>query len=166
MGHEIINKSTVDPFVEVSLYVPDWTHSPFLSDNTNAGAIYHPSSGPTATDATSARTISYRTGTVKNNGFNPVWHEAFSLPFDCVGGMLDLIFVRFAVRDDKEDDPLAIYCSSLGSLQQGKEDSRRILVDDAEFFILGFRHLPLHDAQLSQYMFSSLFVQIGIHDVV
>ena len=29
---------------------------------------------------------------------------------------------------------------------------------------VGFRHLPLHDAQLSQYLFSTLFVQVNIRD--
>lgn len=62
-----------------------------------------------------------KSGVVKNNGFNPVWEEDLSLPFDCVGDMRDLIFVRFAVKqEDKEDDePLAVYCSSLGSLNLG-----------------------------------------------
>ena len=45
------------------------------------------------------------------------------LPFDCVGGMLDLIFVKFTVRqegkDDDNDEPLAIYCVPLGSLREG-----------------------------------------------
>ena len=58
---------------------------------------------------------------MKNNGFNPVWDEGLSLPFDCVGDMLDLIFVRFAVKqEDKADgEPLAVYCTSLGSLEHG-----------------------------------------------
>jgi phosphatidylinositol phospholipase C delta len=72
-------------------------------------------------NATPARTTSFRTGAVKNNGFNPVWQEMLSLPFDCVGDMMDLVFVRFAVKqEDKEDvEPLAFYCSSLGCLEQG-----------------------------------------------
>lgn len=58
---------------------------------------------------------------MKNNGFNPVWQEDLRLPFDCVGDMKDLIFVKFAVRHEgrDEEDPLAVYCTSLGSLQQG-----------------------------------------------
>ena len=28
----------------------------------------------------------------------------------------------------------------------------------------GFRHLPLHDEQMSQYLFSTLFVRIGLRD--
>ena len=72
--------------------------------------------------ATSARTIIVKSGVVKNNGFNPVWEQGLSLPFDCVGDMLDLIFVRIAVKqEDKDDDePLAVYCSSLGSLNLGE----------------------------------------------
>jgi phosphatidylinositol phospholipase C delta len=93
----------VDPFVEVSIHVPDWPHQ-----------------GTTAVEP--ARTISYRTGVVKNNGFNPVWEETLHIPFDCVGDMRDLIFVRFVVRQgDREDiEPLAVYCASLGSLGHGE----------------------------------------------
>ncbi|TFY67468.1 hypothetical protein EVG20_g3926, partial [Dentipellis fragilis] len=70
--------------------------------------------------AAPARMVSYRTSVVKNNGFNPVWEEALSLPFDCVGDMRELVFVRFAVKEEGEDEkePLAVYCISLGSLQE------------------------------------------------
>jgi len=174
-GREIVDSSKpiVDPFVEVSLHVPDWTTysprsgssprssspnpntKPNLQANPNPngeeelGVEYHrPGDGEEISTATAARTISYRTGVVKNNGFNPVWEEKMRIPFDCVGDMRDLIFVRFVVRQgDKEDvEPLAVYCASLGSLGHG------------------YRHLPLHDAQLSQYLFSTLFVRISVTD--
>jgi phosphatidylinositol phospholipase C, delta len=63
-----------------------------------------------------------KTFVVKNNGFNPVWEQSLSVPFDCVGGMLDLVFVRFIVRQEDKDDeePLAVYCTSLASLNQGE----------------------------------------------
>lgn len=63
--------------------------------------------------------------------------------------MRDLIFVEFAVRQHGKDEgePLGMYCVPLGSLEHG------------------FRHLPLHDAQMSQHLFSTLFVQINIRDV-
>lgn len=32
-GREILTKHIVDPFVEVSLLIPDWTHSPFQLNN-------------------------------------------------------------------------------------------------------------------------------------
>lgn len=122
-GREIIDKSIRDTFVEVSIHVPDWTSAPFLPESANTpNATYSPPSGGNLTSATSARTISYRTGVVKNNGFNPVWEEKLKIPFDCVADMKDLIFVRFCVKQaDKEDDePLAVYCASLGSLQHGE----------------------------------------------
>ena len=80
---------------------------------------------------------------------------------------MDLIFVRFTVKqEDKEDvEPLAVYCSSLGSLEQGKHVFF-VPVGAYSWMLAGFRHLPLHDSQLLQYLFSTLFVQIGIRDVV
>jgi len=85
-----------------------------------------------------------------------VWQETLRLPFECAGGgnggggdMRDLVFVRFAVQRDGEPDgePIAVYCISLGSLA------------------MGYRHLPLHDSQVSQYLFSTLFVRCSVHDV-
>ncbi|EMD36767.1 hypothetical protein CERSUDRAFT_137030 [Gelatoporia subvermispora B] len=161
-GREIIDKSVLDPFVEVSIHVPDWAQAPYQHPHTHAPHPSHSSApspvptpvfsaptGASLTSATTARTITVRTGAVKNNGFNPVWEQRLSLPFDLVGDMRDLVFVRFAVKqEDKDDDePLAAYCVSLGSLN------------------MGYRHLPLHDAQLSQYLFSTLFVKLDVHDV-
>ncbi|KAH9924976.1 PLC-like phosphodiesterase [Epithele typhae] len=149
-GREIVDKTIIDPYVEVSIHIPDWTHSPFLPATAGAtggsSAEYSaPQAGGTVA-ATSARTVTCKTGVVKNNGFNPVWEQALCLPFDLVGDMRDLVFVRFAVKqeDEEKNEPLAVYCVSLGSLN------------------VGYRHLPLHDAQLSQYLFSSLFVKIEI----
>ena len=67
------------------------------------------------------RATTVRTSVVKNNGFNPVWEEKVSLQFDCVADLLDLIFVRFAIKDERgtDDEPLAVYCIPLGSIQQG-----------------------------------------------
>ena len=129
-GREVRDKSVVDPYVEISLHIPDWTHMPFLPPGTttatssssllNPKQTYSPPTGASTTTATSARTVSGRTSVVKNNGWNPVWEEKFSLPFDCVGGMMDLIFVRFAVRqEDDEEENLAVYCTSLANLSSG-----------------------------------------------
>jgi phosphatidylinositol phospholipase C delta len=170
LGREVIDKSMMDPLVEVSVHIPDWTHSPFVPANAEAqGGSYSPASGPTPTSATTARTMSFRTAPVKNNGFNPVWEERFSLPFDCLGDMKELVFVRFAVREDSDDDddePIALYCASLGTLQQGRFSLlfRRLSGLELTVVLPGYRHLPLHDAQLSQYLFSTLFVQINIRD--
>lgn len=76
--------------------------------------------------ASTARRVTQRTRVVKNNGFNPVWQESLSIPFDCVGGseggMQNLIFIEFAIRQegsDDDDDPIAIYCAPLGTMELG-----------------------------------------------
>lgn len=119
-GREILTKHIVDPFVEISLLIPDWTLTPFQSDKSSSTSP-QPANPNTAASST-ARTVTCRTGVVKNNGFNPVWDEALSIPFDCVGDMKDLIFVKFEVKEgdgDEHGTPLAVYCSSLGSLEEG-----------------------------------------------
>lgn len=70
--------------------------------------------------------MSLETRVIKNNGFNPVWQEKLSIPFDCVGGpeggMRNLIFVEFAVRQEgnsDDDEPIAIYCAPLGTVEFG-----------------------------------------------
>jgi phosphatidylinositol phospholipase C, delta len=91
-------------------------HANAAANVATAGAV-----GSTGS-ASSARTVSQRTGVVKNNGFNPVWEEKLSLPFDLMGDMKDLVFVRFEVReeDGSEDHPVGVYCISLGSLLMGE----------------------------------------------
>ena len=122
-GKEIIDKGLVDPFVEISLHVPEWTSSPFLPESTKAaGVTYSPSSGATVNAVSSARTISVRTTVVKNNGFNPIWRESFPVPFDCVGDMKELIFVEFAVRH-QNGDLLGMYCVPLTCMGQGSSKS-------------------------------------------
>jgi phosphatidylinositol phospholipase C delta len=111
-----MDKSMVDPYVEVSIHVPDWAHTPHNQSSSSSAT-----SSSSSTSST-GRLLSRRTNSVKNNGFNPVWQEVLSLPFDCVGDMFDLIFVRFAVRRDGDNDeePIAVYCVSLGSLAMGQ----------------------------------------------
>ncbi|KAK7056256.1 hypothetical protein VNI00_002808 [Paramarasmius palmivorus] len=166
LGHEIIDKTVLNPYVEVSLHIPVWSQSPFLPSETSQGVDYNPPTDASKTQATSARTVTFKTKIVKNNGFNPVWQEELELPFDCVGGMTELIFVRFAVRqegDDDDDEPLAVYCAPLGSLKHG-EMSFPLGKCRANTVFTGFRYLPLHDSQLSQHLFSTLFVNMEIRD--
>ncbi|KAG6865067.1 hypothetical protein C0991_005342 [Blastosporella zonata] len=150
-GHEVIEKSIVDPLVEVTLHIPDWTHPPFGLKSRSTLSL-STSATPNPAEVTSPRVVQARTRSVRNNGFNPIWREKLELPFDVVGGkeMLDLIFVQFTVIEDDydqdEDDPIAVYCTPLSCLEKG------------------YRHLPLHDSQLSQYLFSTLFVQVQIRD--
>ncbi|KAG6809109.1 hypothetical protein H0H92_001578 [Tricholoma furcatifolium] len=152
-GQEIVEKSIVDPLVEVSIYIPDWTHPPFnLKTGSTTSLTSESSTPPNDTESSTPRVVSQRTRTIRNNGFNPVWRETVKLPFDLVGGpeMADLVFVKFAVLEDYYDEdgaePIAVYCAPLSCLEKG------------------YRHLPLHDSQLSQYLFSTLFVQVQIHD--
>lgn len=135
-GREIVEKTAFNPFVEVSLHRPDWLVStgvsPYSSQSRGINSCVN----------------SCRTNVVKNNGFNPVWQENFRIPFETFGDMMDLVFVRFVVRqeDKGEDEALGVYCASLANLGRG------------------YRHLPLHDSSLSQYLFSTLFIKINITD--
>jgi len=154
-----MNKSIIDPFVQVSVHIPDWVRpgsssngssgsNGMVSPNGNEGrkkstdpeslvstplvdidpnSILTTNGGDPSdlqlAHARPARVISGRTGVVKNNGFNPVWEELVSVTFDVMGDMKDLVFVRFTVKDEGEDEEnrrIAVYCSSLGSLRQGK----------------------------------------------
>lgn len=139
-GREILDKvvfggGVMDPYVEVSLLVPDWTQS--------------------------AKLGSEKTKVVKNNGFNPVWDELFSMTFDCFGDMKDLVFLKFAVKVEGQDsdEPLAQYVTPLGCLRQGVLIFRYRETDHLTIIRLsGYRHIPLHDSQLSQFLFSTLFI--------
>jgi phosphatidylinositol phospholipase C delta len=154
-----MNKSIIDPFVQVSVHIPDWVRPGSSSNGSNGSngtvspignesrkrtpdpeslvssplADIDPNSmltmnsgdpsDPQLAYARSARVISNRTGAIKNNGFNPVWEELVSITFDVMGDMKDLVFVRFTVKDEGEDEEnrrIAVYCSSLGSLRQGE----------------------------------------------
>ncbi|TRM68742.1 PLC-like phosphodiesterase [Schizophyllum amplum] len=139
----------VDPYVEVSIHVPEW----HLLQRAPATDESNETQSADANGDGAAKRIFVRTSAVRSNGFNPVWEERLRIPFTVAGGesMHDLIFVRFEVKQergsvDEDDMPLAVYCSSLGALARG------------------YRHLPLHDAHLSQYLFSTLFVRIGLRD--
>ena len=187
-GLEVLDKGIVDPYVEVTVYVPDWPVGHVVvgavsgdeqkdkgkkeettqqqqqqeetmmtgggdgTDDDQDDGYYHvndddtipplpppspstsllplllqppppPPPPPAGTSSTPARSISSRTSVVKKNGFNPVWEEKLCITFDCVGDMKDLVFVRFVVRQEKDKDgeePLAVYCASMGSLQCGR----------------------------------------------
>ena len=152
-GHEVPERAIVDPYVEVTLYVPDW---PLVGDAklkdkekdkvaapgrtldepphpTSAAAAAHaaattllpiavPGTAASGSSSLPGHAISARTSVVRKNGWNPFWAEKLRIPFSCVGDMLDLIFVRFVVRQEgaEAEEPLAVYCASLGSLQHGE----------------------------------------------
>ena len=138
-GREMVDRPVLHPYVEVTVHVPDWTYSQSGEggaaegegesgeEGEDSGGRSAAVGASTATlGAVSARSVTYRTSAVKNNGFNPIWEEKIRIPFECVGDMWDLVFVRFVVRqeDGKDDeDPLAVYCVSLGSLGHGEYGS-------------------------------------------
>ena len=82
---------------------------------------------------------------MKNNGFNPIWEETVSLPFHVLGDMRELVFVRFAVREDGDDDneTLAVHCVSLACLREGMTYQSILLLflDCARSFLKGFLFL-------------------------
>lgn len=137
-GREISEKFAVNPYVEVTIHIPDWpaSYSTLTPPNSIASGLASANSAslaigtglvsptyssfPSNTRPT-GRNVSYCTKVVKNNGFNPVWEEKLRIPFTCVGDMKDLVFVRFAVRQGEREDmePLAQFCASLGCLQHG-----------------------------------------------
>ena len=52
----------------------------------------------------------------------PTDSSTFELPFEVIGSMLDLVFIRFAVQegDGDDDEQLGKYCISAAMLQPGK----------------------------------------------
>jgi hypothetical protein len=108
---------------------------------------------PTANSTSCARQESLSTKVIKNNGFNPVWQEELSIPFDCVGGpdggMTNLIFVEIAVRQsrfDDDDEPIAVFCSPLGTLQSGES-----LIWSFSLFLLQVLNLTMQDIDIWRY---------------
>ncbi|KAI6152664.1 hypothetical protein BKA82DRAFT_4113167 [Pisolithus tinctorius] len=145
MGREVIDRNIVDPYVEVSIYTPDWAH--FSCSSSSSGSS-SPSVSSGSSGSGTTRAITARTSSVKNNGFNPVRQESLRLTFECAANLLDLVFVRFTVLRDGENDsgPIAVYRVNLVSLA------------------MGHRVLPLRDSQLCQYLFSTLFVKYSLQD--
>ncbi|KXN88956.1 1-phosphatidylinositol 4,5-bisphosphate phosphodiesterase eta-2 [Leucoagaricus sp. SymC.cos] len=173
-GHEVLEGRSVDSYVEVSLHVPEWTYCvsptllststfvPSTSTISNTTRTPQPET-PLQFTTTSPEMHTLRTHTIKNNGFNPIWNQTLSIPFDAPTqpGMLDLIFLRLLVKQESsssavgglgittpDQDTLAVCCVSLGEIREG------------------YRHLPLYDAMLSQYLFSTLFVKVRVEDAL
>ncbi|KAG6909677.1 hypothetical protein DXG01_016084 [Tephrocybe rancida] len=124
-GHEIVERSIVDPLVEVTLHIPDWTTPPFSIKSRSTLSL--PLSLPPGSPGASSRMVTERTRAVMNNGYNPVWRETLRLPFDTVGGkeMQDLVFVQFSILEDDydedDDEPIARYCTPLSCLEKGAD---------------------------------------------
>jgi len=170
----------MNPYVQVNVHVPDWPDGSKAASNTNdwtgpdASGQYEIGTSPTKPPrrqsfdrsknvSGSAGSIQARTGAWKNNGFDPRWKETLFLEFEVAGDLLDLVFVQFIVRDETDNDEeysLAMYCIPMGCLKQGMHSvlSRTVFADDS----IGYRHLPLHDQQMTAYLFATLFVHIDL----
>jgi len=110
----------MDPFVQVTIHVPDWTS--FVSSSKTTSTSSLSTLNKNGGEAKEVR-VTQKTRVVKRNGFNPVWQETMSLPFDCVGGpeMRDLVFVEFSVRQEgREAEDTAGYCAPLGCFEMGE----------------------------------------------
>lgn len=86
----------------------------------------------------------FRTSSVLQNGFNPIWNEKLKCKF--CANKEDMVFLRFLVKcntPDKSDVLLGIYCCRLSYLKQG------------------YRHLPIYDLQGEEYIYSSLFFHVN-----
>lgn len=117
IGKEADTRYTIDPYVEVSVHVPEWPAPLFLP--VRQGAVSPPRGNDGDGGPSTARTTSHVTSAVKNNGWNPMWQEFISIPFECVGDMMDLIFVKFQVKDEHNGEEIAGFCAPLGSLRRG-----------------------------------------------
>ncbi|WFD26127.1 phosphoinositide phospholipase C [Malassezia nana] len=135
---------------------------------------------PTKSPTSSRRTWS-RTQTIRSQGLAPVWHAPFLIEVDipagidtaavlaqrtrhddalrhsillqeATRGLLDLCFLRFQAWDDQPTPVLLASRSvSLGRLGRG---ALYAMTNDT----VGYRHLALHDTQLSPLLYASLFI--------
>jgi len=149
-GREIIDKDTVDPYVRVEIHSPTWPTSAMTSASVENQVD---------------RGLKAKTSVIRNNGFNPRWNETLELEFDVLGGMTEFVFVRFVIKDHDvdRDNWIGTYCACLKTLELG-EDIWLPHVQRLTLLFVGYRHLPLHDEQYGQYLFSTLFVHLSIKD--
>ncbi|KAK3373953.1 hypothetical protein B0T24DRAFT_528409 [Lasiosphaeria ovina] len=122
-------KKTMDPYVEVEVLLAD------DKKNKSEAAV-----------STPAQVLKFRTGIVRENGFNPVFDGGHT--FNITTKYPDLIFVRWSVKlADKgyndRNPPFATFTAKLSSLKKG------------------YRTIPLLDQNGDRYLFSTLFCNIS-----
>lgn len=138
------NDESFDPYVVVELF-----------GNTRGCSISGSSSSETPTPTTSTSSLSklkrnhdtsaaitaasrFRTQSVINNGYNPVWNSQWTVNIRRED--YQFTFIRFSVNAGS-DNMFAVYTARLCNLAEG------------------YRHLPLHDLQGEEYIFSTLFIK-------
>lgn len=85
-----------------------------------------------------------KSGTIAGNSFSPLWNLSGALEFQMYPELLDLVFLRIEVKHQPsigDDLVVAQFCCSLSALQPG------------------YRHLPMYDRQMTQFLHSSIFVK-------
>lgn len=133
-----VNLHDMRLFVQVILHMP--TPTAFMQDQTKSPGLKSDPSSSTVTKR-------FRTEHIKGNTYNPLWNEDHSLTFSCTPELLDLAFLEMELRHEPalgDDICIAQWCGALGTIEQG------------------YRYIPLSDAQMSEYLFSTLFVSIAM----
>lgn len=130
--------STIDPFVEVTLFAP--------------GAAAVPKR---------------RTKVVIGNAFNPIFGGTFTIPFEAhpSAGMLDLVFLRLEVLTAKDKGDLAPWRAGSTDPFDDKGEAVGAFVVGLGVLRPGYRHLPLYDAMGDQHLHASLFVKSEVVEV-
>jgi len=148
-------------YVETTIFIPG------MDADKSVSSIGLPPPRPSTVTATSDSCL-VRTKVIAGNAYNPAWNESVRMSFDTYSGLLDICFLKIEVKTAVtmgDDVSVAQYCASLRTLEQGEVEFCRFKsYQHAHWPFLrpGYRYLPLFDGQMSQYLFSTLFVKINL----
>ncbi|BGP72999.1 hypothetical protein NBRC10513v2_006403 [Rhodotorula toruloides] len=131
-----VEPMNLDPFVEVSLFVPGVVTPQKRRTPVVLGNAFNPT----------FRSHSSSTGTTASA-------SRFSFTFSShpSPGMLDLVFVRFEVLNAKGNPKAA--------MEEGKGDPVGAYTIGVGALMPGYRHLPLYDSMGDQHLYSTLFIR-------
>jgi len=149
------------------LYVEATVFIPGMDAEKSVSSIGFAPPRPSSVIATSDSCL-VRTRVITGNAYNPTWNESVRMSFDTYSGLLELCFLKVEVKTAVtmgDDVSVAQYCASLRTIEQGEDNSRCIETRRSAhqpFLSPGYRYLPLFDGQMSQYLFSTLFIKINL----
>ncbi|KAA8911806.1 hypothetical protein TRICI_003703 [Trichomonascus ciferrii] len=136
------NDESFDPYVVVELFGN--TKGCFISNSSETPtptssntSLYKLKKNNDTSSAAITAASKFRTQSVINNGFNPVWNSHWTVNIRKED--YQFTFIRFSVHSN--DNMFAVYTARLCNLSEG------------------YRHLPLHDLQGEEYIFSTLFIK-------
>lgn len=148
------------------LYVEATIHIPSLNAVQEDASFIHRPSDPRSRAAPTVDVFTARTKVINANAYNPYWKEPLRFSFELYPELLDLAFLKIEVKHQitlGDDLIIANYCASLGTMEPGKANLPCPLQTGADASnSLGYRYLPLFDQQMSQYLFSTLFVRLDL----